>query len=342
MLYFWFFFDRIFIWGRFAAAQILFRVSGTSPNFPPRWFLSSILRRWAWLQNLSFSFSLSEPLGSSQVLQCDAKNLTDGQWQTLNAFLPVVAIQCGHAACVDVCLVHVGAECFHWSHVAYHATYIHNPPPLKMYGEGGEAGICSYISTPPPPLKRVLLYELFFGKIKRLPKEVGDVPHTFSVFGFKSLFRKRWGGGFIHWFCKAMDLWCSWSFPGESYEIAATLLRPLPLFSKPRSFVRLQPWQRERLEIALDSLILWPDIERSCGNQSKGIINFLRLKQHVPLTFIHFQCFTGNHLVPLIYFIHLILSHLIISHPDYCSKWTWLPLCFIHFKIFPWQWIDSS
>ena len=236
------------------------------------------------------------------------------------------SIQCGHAACVDVCLVHVGAECFHWSHVAYHATYIHNPPPLKMYGEGGEAGICSYISTPPPPLKRVLLYEPFFGKIKRLPKEVGDVPHTFSVFGFKSLFRKRWGGGFIHWFCKAMDLWCSWSFPGESYEIAATLLRPLPLFSKPRSFVRLQPWQRERLEIALDSLILWPDIERSCGNQSKGIINFLRLKQHSPPYFHTFPVFYRKPpSPPYIYIIHLILSHLIISHPDYCSKWTWPP-----------------
>jgi len=46
------------------------------------------------------------------------------------------------------------------------------------------------------------------------------------------------------------------------------------LFSKPRNFVRLQPWQRERLEIALDSLILWPDIERNCGNQSKGIVSF--------------------------------------------------------------------
>jgi len=36
----------------------------------------------------------------------------------------------------------------------------------------------------------------FFCKIKRLPEEVGGGPHTFSVFGFKSLFRKRWGGGF--------------------------------------------------------------------------------------------------------------------------------------------------
>jgi hypothetical protein len=38
----------------------------------------------------------------------------------------------------------------------------------------------------------------FFGKIKRLPKEVGGAPHTFSVFGFKTLFRKRWWVGFIH------------------------------------------------------------------------------------------------------------------------------------------------
>ena len=68
----------------------------------------------------------------------------------------------------------------------------------------------------------------FFGKIKRLPKEVGGAPHTFSVFGFKSLFRKRWGGGFIHWFFKAMDLWCSWSFPGVSYEIAWRFWGPSP------------------------------------------------------------------------------------------------------------------
>jgi hypothetical protein len=45
-------------------------------------------------------------------------------------------------------------------------------------------------------------------------------------------------------------------------------------FNKPRNFVRLQPLQRERLEIAWVSLILWPDIERSSGNQPKGIIIF--------------------------------------------------------------------
>ena len=63
-----------------------------------------------------------------------------------------------------------------------------------MY-EGGVPGNFSYISRPPPSLKRVFLYD-FFCKIKRLPEEVGGGPHTFSVFGFKSLFRKRWGGGF--------------------------------------------------------------------------------------------------------------------------------------------------
>ena len=42
----------------------------------------------------------------------------------------------------------------------------------------------------------------------RRPKEVGDPPNTFLVFGFKSLFENRCGGDLIHWFCKAVDLWC--------------------------------------------------------------------------------------------------------------------------------------
>ena len=82
------------------------------------------------------------------------------------------------------------------------------------------------------------------------------------------------------------------------------------LFSKPRNFVRLQPWQRERREIALDSLILWPDIERSCGKQSKGIVSFSGWNNIVPAFFHTFPVFYRNHLAPL-YFIHLILSHLI-------------------------------
>ena len=49
----------------------------------------------------------------------------------------------------------------------------YHPPPLKMYGEGAF----------PPPLKRVFIVWTFWGKIKRLPKEVGGAPHTFSVFG---------------------------------------------------------------------------------------------------------------------------------------------------------------
>ena len=55
---------------------------------------------------------------------------------------------------------------------------------------------------------------------------MGGGLHTFSVFGFKSLFTKRWGSGFIHWFCKAMDVWCHGVFPGESYEIARRFWPP--------------------------------------------------------------------------------------------------------------------
>ena len=58
-------------------------------------------------------------------------------------------------------------------------------------GEGGRAFFIHF--QPPLPLKQHLLYD-FFRKIKRLPKEVGGRPNIFSVFGFKSLFRKRWGG----------------------------------------------------------------------------------------------------------------------------------------------------
>ena len=108
-----------------------------------------------------------------------------------------------------------------------------SPHPLKciLRGGGGSREF-SYISRAPPTSETGIFVWTSFCKIKRLPKEVGSVPHTFSVFGFKSLFRKRWGGGFIHWFCKAMDLWCSWSFPGESYEIAWRFWPPPPLKSK--------------------------------------------------------------------------------------------------------------
>ena len=93
------------------------------------------------------------------------------------------------------------------------------------------------------------------------------------------------------------------------------------LFSKPRNFVRLQPWQRERREIALDSLILWPDIERSCGKQSKGIVSFSGWNNIVPSFFHTFPVFYRNHLAPPIFYTFDIVS----SHPDYCSQWTWSP-----------------
>ena len=43
------------------------------------------------------------------------------------------------------------------------------------------------------PLSETGIIVLTFlgNKLKRLPKEVGGAPHIFSVFGFKSLFRKR-------------------------------------------------------------------------------------------------------------------------------------------------------
>ena len=69
------------------------------------------------------------------------------------------------------------------------------PHPLKCMEREGRQGI---FHTFPPPSETGIIVLTLFGKIKRLPKEVGGAPHTFSVFGFKSLFRKRWGGGFIH------------------------------------------------------------------------------------------------------------------------------------------------
>ena len=100
------------------------------------------------------------------------------------------SIQCGHAACVDVCLVHVGAECFHWSHVAYHATYIHNPPPLKMYGEGGEAGICSYISTPLPLWNGYYCMNLFLVKLRDYLKRWGMFLIHFRYLASKACLEK--------------------------------------------------------------------------------------------------------------------------------------------------------
>ena len=69
----------------------------------------------------------------------------------------------------------------------YHVGNI--PHPLKCMERGGAGNFSSETG---------IIVLTFFGKIKRLPKEVGGAPHTFSVFGFKRLFRKRWGGGFIY------------------------------------------------------------------------------------------------------------------------------------------------
>ena len=105
-------------------------------------------------------------------------------------------------------------------------SYYEDLPPLKMYEEGGGTREFFIHFQAPPHSETGIFVWTFVCKIERLPKEVGGGPHTFSVFGFKSLLRKRWGGGFIHWFCKAMDVWCSWSFPGESYEIARRFWAP--------------------------------------------------------------------------------------------------------------------
>jgi hypothetical protein len=82
----------------------------------------------------------------------------------------------------------------------------------------GEAGHFSYIATSPLPSETDIYCMSFTSK--RFPKEVGFPLNTFPVFGFKNSFGKGWGEGLIHWFCQAMDLWCSWSFPGDAYEIA--------------------------------------------------------------------------------------------------------------------------
>ena len=110
------------------------------------------------------------------------------------------------------------------------------------------------------------------------------------------------------------------------------------LFSKPRNFVRLQPWQRERREIALDSLILWPDIERSCGKQSKGIVSFCRLKQHSPLFLSYISSVLQKPPSPpyILYIWYCLISSRLLQSMNM------VPLCFIHFKIFNLQWIDSS
>ena len=207
------------------------------------------------------------------------------------------------------------------------------PPPLKMYGEGG-GGREFFIHFPPLPLTRVFIVLTFLGKIKRLPTEVGGALHTFSVFGFKSLFRKRWGEGFIHWFCKAMDLWCSWSFPGESYEIAWRFWGPsLPLKSKFAS----PPWVNTFIIPKFGG----GGIEMERGWKSTdGHRQFLKLKQHSPPYFHTFPVFCRNHLVPPKSYTYLILFHLIQSTAVH--EHGPCPLCFIHFKIFNLQWIDSS
>ena len=92
------------------------------------------------------------------------------------------------------------------------APNIPHPLKLKCMERGG--GREFFIHFHPPSETGIFVWT-FFVKLRNYLKRWGGAPHTFSAFGFKSLFRKRWGGGFIHWFCKAMNLWCSWNFPGN-------------------------------------------------------------------------------------------------------------------------------
>ena len=101
-----------------------------------------------------------------------------------------------------------------------------------MYIEGGEPGILIHFQGPPPPLKRVFFVWTSFCKIKRLPKEVGSVPHTFSVFGFKSLFRKRWGGGFHTLILQGHGSLMLMEFSWGILRNSMTLLTTPPLKSK--------------------------------------------------------------------------------------------------------------
>ena len=110
--------------------------------------------------------------------------------------------------------------------------------------------------------------------------------------------------------------------------------------NKPRNFVRLQPLQRERLEIAGASLILWPDIERSCGNQPKGIVSFWGWNNIVPPYFHTFPVFIRNHLAPPIFYTFDIVSyHLDSRLLQYMNI---APHMFHTFEIFNLPWTDSS
>ena len=69
-------------------------------------------------------------------------------------------------------------------------SYYEDPPPLKMYEEGGVPGNFSYISRPPPTLKRVFLYELLFVKLRGYLKRWGVVLIHFQYLASKACLEK--------------------------------------------------------------------------------------------------------------------------------------------------------
>ena len=203
-------------------------------------------------------------------------------------------------------------------------TSADHPPPLKMYEEGGGTREFFIHFQGPPPLWNGYFCMNFVCKIKRLPREVGGGPHTFSVFGFKSLFRKRWGGGFIHWFCKAMDVWCSWSFPGESYEIARRFWAPPWNLSLPMMGGHLPPW--------VNTLI----IPKFGGGGAKFGRGGAQMKYHECMHLGGQQQFHAAHS----FYMKVVLRSLNVRNAKVCSSFCWflsivrVPLSNIFFRLY--------
>ena len=69
----------------------------------------------------------------------------------------------------------------------------------------------------------------------------------------------------------------------KGFQSIMNKMRSRPV-SKPRNFARLQPWQKERLEIVFTSLTIdsVARYRKKLWKSSKGHRQFLRLKQHSP------------------------------------------------------------
>ena len=73
---------------------------------------------------------------------------------------------------------------------SYYFLSIYHPPPLKMYIEGGGAGNSHTFPGPPPPLKRVFLYELVFVKLRDYLKRWGVFLIHFQYLASKACLEK--------------------------------------------------------------------------------------------------------------------------------------------------------